>query len=46
MMPTWNRLLARRMRLFESIWLEPAFQLYCDRSKRAQLPIRQMASAM
>ncbi|MCY1186894.1 hypothetical protein D9M73_278080 [compost metagenome] len=26
--PMWNRLLARRMCLVESIWLEPVFQVY------------------
>jgi hypothetical protein len=38
-------LLATRMPLLLSIWLEPVFHVYWDRSKRAQLPIRQMASA-
>ncbi|MNJ78088.1 hypothetical protein D3C77_757420 [compost metagenome] len=46
MIPMWNRLLARRMPLGCSIWLEPVFQVYWARSKRAQLPIRQMARAM
>jgi len=45
-MPRWNRLLPIRMPLSDSIWLEPVRQVYIERSKRTQLPMKNTASAM
>ncbi|MNY67861.1 hypothetical protein D3C86_2055240 [compost metagenome] len=44
-MPTWNRLLARRMFFFARIWLEWAFQVYWPWSKRNRLPTRNTVPA-